>query len=119
MMMSREEGLIMQDNRRHPRIDFNLPVEIPGHLGLHLVKNLSLGGLFVETEAASKFGTGHEIDLVMKFPFENEIIKTRPRVARVTTNAIGAEFVNLAPSHAMVFERCFHVFKHTIPMPGA
>jgi hypothetical protein len=109
----------VEDHRRHPRIDFHLPVEITGHSGLHMIKNFSLGGLFVETEAASEFGTGHEIELVMKLPPENDIIRTRPRIARVTTNAIGVEFVDLAPSHAMALEWCFHVFRHTIPMPGA
>jgi hypothetical protein len=46
-------------------------------------------------------------------------LRIRPRIARVANKAIGVEFVSLAPLHAMAFEWCFHVSKHTIPLPGA
>jgi hypothetical protein len=33
----------------------------------------------------------------------------------IEAHRIGVELVNLDP---MAFEWCFHVFRHTIPMPG-
>jgi hypothetical protein len=109
----------MEDNRRHPRIDFHLPIAIVGHDGAHMIRDLSLGGLFVQTEVASNFEARREIDLVMKLPLEMHAMQVRSRIAHVTSNAIGVEFVNLSPTHAMAFEWCFHVFKNTIPLPGA
>ena len=108
----------MKDNRRHPRIDFHLPIQIMGYQGSHKIKNFSLGGLFVETEAFPRFGTGAEIDLVIKLPLEEDPIQISPRVAHVTGKGVGVEFVNLDPLHATAFESCFHVFRHTVPMPG-
>lgn len=109
----------MRENRRNPRIDFDLPVEIKGHHGSHEIRNFSLGGLFIETEAFPRFRTGDEIDLIMKLPLEEYPMQVRPRIARVISEAIGVELVDLAPLHAMALEWCFHVFKHTIPLPGA
>jgi hypothetical protein len=102
---------------RHPRIDFNLRIEVVGHEGSHVIKNLSLGGLLVQTEAASDIRTGDEIDLKIKFPLEMFAIKVSPRIARVTGSAIGVELVNLLPQDAMALEHCFHMFKDTIPRP--
>jgi hypothetical protein len=111
--------LVSKERRRHPRIDFNLRIEVVGHEGSHVIKNLSLGGLLVQTEAASDLRTGDEIDLKIKLPLEKSAIPVRPRIARVTGNAIGVELVNLIPQHAMALEHCFHIFKHTIPQPTA
>ena len=109
----------MKDNRRHTRIDFHLPIEIRGREGLHNIKNLSLGGFFVETKAFRGFKTRDEIDVVMNLPLEEEPIQISPQIAHVTGKGVGMEFVNLAPLHAMALEWCFHVFRHTIPLPGA
>ncbi len=107
------------ERRRHPRIDFNLPIEVVGHEGSHVIKNFSLGGLLVQTEAASHLRTGDEIDLMIKLPSEKSTIQVRSRIAHVTGNAIGVEFVNLIPQHAMALEHCFNIFKYTIPQPTA
>jgi hypothetical protein len=109
--------LVRKERRRHARIDFNLPIEIVGHEGSHVIKNFSPGGLLVQTQAASDLRTGDEIDLMIKLPLEKSAIQVRPRIAHVTGNAIGVEFVNLIPQHAMALEHCFHIFKHTIPQP--
>lgn len=109
----------MKDRRKHPRIDFRLPIEITGYWGLHMIRDFSLGGLFIETEASPQFETGDEIDFVVELPFETYPVQVRPMIARVARKAIGVEFVNLAPLHIMAIECCFHVFKHTIPLPGA
>jgi hypothetical protein len=109
--------LVRKERRRHPRIDFDLPIEVVGHEGSHVVNNLSLGGLLVETEAASDFRTEDQIDLVIKLPLEMFAIKVSSRIARVTGSAIGVELVNLLPQDAMALEHCFHMFKDTIPRP--
>ena len=74
----------MKHNRNHPRIDFHLPIEIVGHEGSHEIRNFSLGGLFVETEACQKFKAGDRMVLIMKLPLEEHPMLVSPRIAHIT-----------------------------------
>lgn len=107
-----------EDKRKDARIDFQLSVEIKGHRGVHSIGDFSLSGVFIQTENPSEFKPGDEIDLFMKPPHKKNAIQVKARVTRVTSKGIGVEFVNLMPQHALALESCFHVFKHTIPLPG-
>jgi c-di-GMP-binding flagellar brake protein YcgR len=107
-----------QDKRKNPRIAFLLQVMIMGQPGLQEIKDFSLGGLFIKVKEPSQFKEGDKIDLVMKLPEENNSTRIKARVVRVTTEGIGVEFEDLPPKDAMALEYCFHVFKHTVPIPG-
>ena len=110
----------MDDNKRkNPRIDFYLPVTIKGHQGLGKIKDFSMGGVFVEIQDTSDFKQGDEIDLVMELPYEKNAMQVKARIARVIKDGIGVEFVGLSPQDAMALEYCFHVFRHTMPLPGS
>jgi hypothetical protein len=111
--------LVKKERRRHDRIDFSLPIEVEGYEDAQMIKNFSPHGLLVQTEAASDFNIGDEISLTIKLPLEKSPIQVKPRIAHITSNAIGVEFVNIVPQHAMALEHCFHIFKHTIPQPTA
>jgi len=111
--------LLTKERRRHDRIDFSLPIEVLGYEGSHVIKNFSLGGLLIQTEASLDLRTGDEIDLTIRLPLEKSPLQIRPRIAHVTGNAVGVEFVDLIPQHAMALEHCFHIFKHTVPQPTA
>lgn len=89
----------MRENRRHHRIDFHLPIGIVGHEGSHDIRNFSLGGLFVETEACPKVKAGDHMVLILKLPLEEHPMLVSPRIAHVTGKGVGVEFVNLAPFH--------------------
>jgi hypothetical protein len=108
-----------QDKRRDQRIDFFLQVMINGHQGLQKIKDFSLSGLFIKVQDPSRFKEGDEIDLVLKLPHENDPIRVKARIMRVIMEGIAVEFVDLQPQHAMALEYCFHVFKHTMPIPGS
>jgi hypothetical protein len=105
-----------KEKRGKARIDFHLPVTIKGHQGLKKIKDFSLSGLFIEMKDTSQFKQGDEIDLVMELPHEKNPIEPKARVAHVTGEGIGVEFVDLSPQHAMALEYCFHIFKDTIPL---
>ena len=105
-----------KEKRGKARIDFHLPVTIKGHQGLKKIKDFSLSGLFIEMKDTSEFKQGDEIDLVMELPHEKKPIEPKARVAHVTGEGIGVEFVDLSPQHAMALEYCFHIFKDTIPL---
>jgi Tfp pilus assembly protein PilZ len=106
-----------EDKRKNPRIDLDMEVRIKDH-GLHKVKDLSLGGLFIQIQDTCQFKQGDEIELIMKLPVEKDPMRLNARVARVITDGIGVEFADLPPQEHMALEYCFNVFKHTIPIPG-
>lgn len=105
-----------KEKRGKARIDFHLPVTIKGHQGLKKIKDFSLSGLLIEMKDTSQFKQGDEIDLVMELPHEKNPIEPKARVAHVTGEGIGVEFVDLSPQDAMALEYCFHIFKDTIPL---
>jgi c-di-GMP-binding flagellar brake protein YcgR len=108
-----------QDKRKNPRIDFFLQVMIMGQPGLQKIKDFSLSGLLIQVKDPSQFKEGDKIDLVMKLPDENDSVRVKARVIRVATEGIGVEFEDVPPKDAMALEYCFHVFKHTVPIPGS
>jgi c-di-GMP-binding flagellar brake protein YcgR len=107
-----------EDKRKKPRIDLYVEVRIK-HQGLHKVKDLSLSGLFIRLQDTSQFKQRDEIELIMKLPGEKDPMRLKARVARVITDGIGVEFVDLLPQEEMALEYCFNVFKHTLPLPGS
>jgi hypothetical protein len=108
-----------KNDRKSPRIDFHHQVMIMGQQGLHKIKDFSLSGLFIQVQDPSQFKEGDEVHLVIELPHENEHLRLKARIIRVTTEGIGVEFADLEPQHAMALEYCFHIFKHTVPMPGS
>ncbi|MBW2037340.1 MAG: PilZ domain-containing protein [Deltaproteobacteria bacterium] len=108
-----------RDKRREPRIDFHLPISIKGHTGVYSIRNFSLVGVFIKTPTPSEFKVGEEIEVIARLPNEKRPIHAKAKVAHVKRNGIGIEFVDILPQDAMALKFCFHVFKHTIPYPGA
>lgn len=107
-----------KDQRQSPRIDFRLEVMIKGQPGVKGIRDFSLHGLFIQTENPGEFQIDDEMVLVMTLPPEKKAIEVKARVVRVSRNGIGVEFVDLPPKHALSMEHCFHIFKHTVPLPG-
>ena len=107
-----------EDKRKNPRIDLYVEVKIK-HQGVHRVKDLSLSGLFIQMQDTSQFKQGDEIELVTKLPEEKDPVWLNARVARVITDGIGVEFVDLSSKEQMALECCFNVFKHTLPLPNS
>jgi hypothetical protein len=80
---------IPEDRRKMPRIEFHLPVAIGGKKGLKEIRNFGVVG-----------------------------VRIRARVIHVSKEGIGVELLDVIPQDIMALERCFSIFKHTIPMPG-
>ena len=107
-----------KENRKHPRIDLYVQVRIK-HQGLHRVKDLSLSGLFVETPNPSQFKPGDQIELVMQLPEEEKPVQLDARVARIASDGIGVEFLDVQPKEQVALQYCFSIFKHTVPFPNS
>lgn len=106
---------IAKEERKAPRVDFHLELEIWGHRGPNKIMDLSTSGLFIQTENPFQYKTGDEIDLVLKFPTEEEAMLLKAQVVRITIIGIGARFINITPHSAQIIETCYNAFKDTVP----
>ena len=106
-----------RDRRKKPRIDLHFKIIRIGKNdeGPYEVRDLSTGGLFIETTKPSKFRKGDEIELVMREPADNKFMRLQVRVAHVDKNGIGVEFINLTEGDQKILETCFNLFRHTLP----
>ncbi len=106
-----------REKRKNSRIDLQFQVI---YVGLkderpHEAKDLSMGGLFIETANPSKFREGDEIELVMQEPADNKLMLLNARVMHVGKNGIGVEFLNLTGEDQETLKACFELFRHTLP----
>jgi c-di-GMP-binding flagellar brake protein YcgR len=111
-----QKAAVGKEKRRNPRIDIQLPVEVVAHHEQpEMVKDLSVGGLFITTENPSDFKQDDEIELVMREPADNKPMRVSARVAHVGENGIGVEFLNLTDEDQKILNTCFDVFRYTLP----
>jgi hypothetical protein len=108
-----------EEHRKDPRIDFHLDVVVKGKKGYQEVRNFSPKGFFLHTDDPWQYKVGDEICVVIKLPNEHRALELNARVAHVSEKGVGIEFKNLQPQDAMSVEYCFHIFKHTTPLPGS
>ena len=109
---------MIDDKRKSPRIDFYLDVDVEGKKGRKKVRNFGLYGFFVQIDNPSQYIVGENIRVVMRLPVEPKTLKLNARIAHVSEKGIGVEFKDLPPKESMSLEYCFHVFRHTTPLPG-
>ncbi len=109
---------VSDEKRKTPRIEFHCPVLIEGFQGEKRITDLSLGGVFVECEDATKrtLQTGQALRLLMRLPTQAEPITVKVQVANVRERGIGCKFVELSRNNEEAIEHCFNVFKHTLPI---
>jgi c-di-GMP-binding flagellar brake protein YcgR len=106
-----------EDKRKNPRIDIQFQVI---HVGLkrerpHTVRDLSMGGLFIETAEPSAFRQEDEIEIVMREPADNKLMCLEARVVYVGKDGIGVELLNLSDEDRQILQACFDLFRHTLP----
>ena len=104
---------MQEDQRDAPRTAFRLEVEVWGRSGPHKITDFSTTGAFIRTEGPSQFRPDDQIDLVLKFPTEEEAMLLKAQVSRVTEEGIGVKFMNLTPDYAKVIEACYEAFRDT------
>jgi c-di-GMP-binding flagellar brake protein YcgR len=104
------------ERRRSQRVDIHFPAKIGmNQEGPHEVQDLSVGGLFIETTNPSEFRERDEIELVMREPADNRLMRLDARIAHVAKNGIGVEFFNVTAEDQKALNACFDLFRHTLP----
>jgi uncharacterized protein (TIGR02266 family) len=84
-------------SRKHPRKDFVTEVDFSTEDQAYkeLVKDISPGGLFIETRAP--LAVGQEITLLLTFPDQERPMKILGEVVRATDDGIGVRFKHASP----------------------
>lgn len=87
---SREEAAA--EKRQHPRKPLRLSVQVTGGplAGSKLARDISLGGMFLET--AEEMTPGQEIQLSIPFTNQDRQIKINGKVVRITGDGVGVQF---------------------------
>jgi len=78
--------------RHHPRKSFRLRVKMTHDQFTreHQARDISLGGIFVETN--EKFGPGEKVGLTLPFANQDRSLKMNGEVVRITDNGVGVKF---------------------------
>ncbi len=99
-----------KERRRALRTPFHLEIEVWGRDESPNITDLSTSGVFISSENASQYKPGDEIDIVLKFPTEEEAMWLQVEVSRVAEDGIGVKFLNVTPYYAEIIERCYMTF---------
>jgi len=107
-----------QERRMHPRVDCDCPAIVQGFSGRARVSEISPAGSFVECEGglSSEFQIGQTLNLVVKFPTEDETLDLRVKVTRAENRGIACELVALERRHTEALQRFFDFVKETQPL---
>ena len=110
---------VSEEKRRFPRLEFHCSARlhgINGSNGVVCVTDISIGGVFVETEKHSRLKRGQIVYLHMALPTEPEAVEVKARVSNVRARGVGMMFVDLTPKNRNIIRFCFDTFKDTLPL---
>jgi uncharacterized protein (TIGR02266 family) len=98
----------MEERRKSVRIETNAMIDVLGKevLMFHRIRDLSMGGVCIETESLEPVGS--EVDLVINFPDLDEIIETKGVVVWAHEEprpGMAIKFVDLKEEDKMVLRR--------------
>jgi hypothetical protein len=107
-----------QERRKHPRVDCDCPAIVQGSSGRARVTEISPVGWFVECESgfSSNLQIGQRLNLIVKFPTEDETLNLKIKVSRAENRGIACELVALERHHTEALLRFLDFVKETQPL---
>ena len=107
-----------QERRKHPRVDCDCPAIVQGFSGRARVTEISPVGWFVECEGGfpSKLRIGQRLNLIVKFPTEDETLDLKVKVTREENRGIACKLVALERHHTEALLRFLDFVKETQPL---
>ena len=107
-----------QERRKHPRVDCDCPAIVQGFSGRARVTEISPVGWFVECESgfSSKLQIGQRLNLIVKFPTQDETLDLKVKVSRAENHGIACELLALERHHTEALLRFLDFVKETQPL---
>ena len=104
-----------EERRDAPRAPSRLEVEVWGRSGENEITNISVTGAFIYIETSSQFKPDDEVDLVLKFPTEDEAMLVKGKVRHITERGVGIEFMKLTSEHIKGIAKYYSKLRRTKP----
>ena len=106
---------VENDKRKDPRLEFHCEVKVLGIDRTQKITDLSLGGIFIETNRAAEIRKGQIITVGTKLPTDKNVLKFKAKVIYQVNRGIGCEFIELKDREKQAICLCFEMFKDTLP----
>ena len=104
------------EKRRYPRLELHCKAVVRCLKGIFTVTDISLGGVFIESEKPVIVKVGQIADIKIKLPEATRSIQLAVRFVNQTKRGIGCEFVNLSPANRYAIQDCINAFRYTLPI---
>lgn len=105
---------VQDERRKHPRLDFDCPVVIPGVEGPKKVTDLSCGGVFIELQPSAALRIGQMLNLVFKLPTRSDSLRVKAQVKSLQKRGIGCQFVDPSLTVVQAIRDYVDTFKDTL-----
>jgi hypothetical protein len=94
-----EQRKVEVERRKHPRLELHCDATVLGLEGTQTITDISLGGIFIETQIPGKVKIGQTILVNTKLPSEREMIRFKAKIVSQTERGIGCQFISLQEQH--------------------
>jgi hypothetical protein len=103
------------DNREHPRLELHCTGVVMGEQAT--VRDISLGGLFVEPDNVPELlKIGQITNLDIDLPTESESLRMKVKIVSQNESGFGCKYFDLTRYNQNAINNCFHKFKDTLPV---
>ena len=110
-----EYRAVDNDKRRNPRTELRCDATVFGVDGILIITDISLGGIFVETNASNTIPIGKIVGINLKLPTEKNVIRIKAKTVNRTGRGIGCQFIFENNNEKRAIYRCFDFVRDTLP----
>jgi hypothetical protein len=103
------------EKRKDPRLEFHCDARVLGIDGIQSITDISLGGIFIETDMLDQINVGQIITVVTNLPTERRALRFKAKVVNKRNRGIGCQFIALDDENREAICLCFEMFRDTLP----
>ena len=106
---------VKKERRKDPRLEFHCDARVLGIDGIQSITDISLGGIFIETDKSDQIHVGQIVIVVTNLPTERNAIRFKAKVVNKRDRGIGCRFISLDDEKRDAICLCFEMFRDTLP----
>ena len=110
-----EKKEVKNEIRNDLRLEFHCDAKVLGIDGIQTITDISLGGIFIETNILDKIRIGQILSVNTKLPTDRSVIRFKAKVVHKTNRGIGCQFISLDDQKREAICLCFEMFRDTLP----
>jgi hypothetical protein len=106
---------VKTERRKDPRLEFHCDARVLSIDGIQTITDISLGGIFIETDMLDQISVGQIVTAVTNLPTERKAIRFKAKVVSKRDRGIGCQFIALDDDKREAICLCFEMFRDTLP----